>query len=190
VVKKVNTKMATARPGVSIPHARLDGGWNVLETTDDGRTAVAVREDERSGVAMTYPSVERGDSGVERVASVVNLVGEYVLVAASVRSVCSMEGLVAATDGDVHPLDRSEYEALSRRTINRLLAGETLLVIEPETPGQHLGAIQMFDDVGRARSAWGQRFPTLAERFFAVERVLGDVGLRELAHRASAAVDR
>lgn len=182
--------MATARPGVSIPHARLDGGWNVLETTGDGRTTVAVRDDERSGVAISYPPIEGGDPGVKQVATVVNLVGEYVLAAARVRSAESVESLVAGTDAGAHLLERSEYEALSRGTVNRLLEDETLLVIEPDHAGQHPGAIQLFDDVGRARTTWGEQFPALEERFFAVERVLGDVSLRELARRTAAAVDR
>jgi hypothetical protein len=187
--------MATARPGVSIPHARLDGGWNVLETTDDGRTTVAIREDERSGVAIAYPGGEpnspsgRDGSGVRQVAAVVNLVGEYVLVAATLESPDLLGTLVKDRDGDLHVLDRSEYEALSRGTVQRLLEDRTLLMIEAEQPGQDPGAIQMFEDVGRARRNWGERFPALEERFFAVERVLGDVGLEELAKRSKAALD-
>lgn len=182
--------MATARNGVSIPHARLDGGWNVLDRTDDGRTTVAVRDDERSGVALTYPGIERGDSGIERVAAVLNLVGEYVLVAASVRSGEALGALLEDRDAEAHVLDRTEYEAMSRRTMRRLLEDETLLVVEPGTPGEHPGTIQLFDDAARARSVWGSEFPDLGDRFFAVGRVLSGVGIDELARRTTAAIER
>jgi hypothetical protein len=181
--------MATARSDVSIPHARLEGGWDVLTETEEGSPAVAVRDDERSGVAFAYPRREDGTPGaVERVAVVVNVPGEYVLLAASFDALDAVDWLLARGEVSVDAVHRSEYDALSSRAVCERLDGNAVVVVDPGD-GRH-GALQLYGGLDPVRRTWTGRFPRLDERLFAVARVLAGVDLAELSRRAGPTGDR
>jgi hypothetical protein len=174
--------MATARAEVSIPHARFEGGWKVLKETSDGRTAVAVREDECAGIAMVYPAVESADyDGIERVAALVNATGEYLLLSASFESMASVEWLLADRTVSIASVPPEGYRGLSGSDIRDLLSDGTLMIIGPGRDDPFPGALQLFEDVATARSTWVEPFPQLDNRLVAIQRLLADVDLAEFA---------
>lgn len=169
---------------LSVPHARLTGQWDVLRTTDDGRTTIALREDGESGVAIGYPYAEWSSDGDEalKVAAVRNADQGYVLVSASFAS---RDAIDAVTDSTVdrRTIDLADYNALSNREVMRLLDGGTLVLVDVGQEQWFPGAIQLFEDVTRARETWLESFPRVRERFTAVERLLSGVGLEQVIRR-------
>lgn len=167
----------------SVPYARLSGTWEVLERTPDGRTTVAVREDDVSGVAMSYPYAERegGDDDVNKIAAVTNCEAGYVLVSASVVDADAVYRLVADRTVVCEAIPRPEFNRLEDDDIVRTLAGDRVVVVEPETDDWFVGTVELFRDRARARSAWFDGFPLLERRAAAVQRLLDGVGLRQVA---------
>ncbi len=169
-----------------MPYARLSGSWETLERTGDGRTTIAVRDDDASGVAMSYPYAERdGHDDVNKIAVVINGEAEYVLVSTSVMSAEAADRLVGDRPVDREVIPRPEYNDLDDGEVVRTLDGDRVVVIEPETDDWFVGTVELFRDPARARRAWLTRFSLLERRAAAVQRVVEGVGLRRVVNAVS-----
>jgi len=166
-------------PSVSVPHATLTGSWEVLRRTGDGRASVAVRSDERSGVAIAYPYAESGASAL-KIAAVRNTVQDYVLCTGSFQSVEAI-GNCLGTDSPRRRIDLERFERLGDAATSRVLAGGTVLVVDVGEDRWYPGALQLFESVEAVRDRWLRSFPNLGDRLVAVERVTKGVDLRAVA---------
>ncbi|PSQ17515.1 hypothetical protein BRD00_07370 [Halobacteriales archaeon QS_8_69_26] len=168
--------MTAPSDGFQVPHALLSGDWEVLRETDDGRPAVALRDDGVTGVALAYPP------GAEaKVALVVNAEAEFVLLTARLGSLSPVGDL--ASDPETMRIPASELDAMDRARVTAMLSDGNPLVVVPDGDGWDPCVLQLFEAVQPARETWAARFPDLDERTIAVKRLVDDVDLGEVAKR-------
>lgn len=182
----ISTYMPGASTSPPVPYARLTGSWEPLRRTTDGRTTVAVRTDERSGVAISYPFAEGNDGGQEvlQVAVVRNLPNSYALISANFTSMGGLPPGVRGAD-KIKRVALERYNWLTDETITQLLRDGTLVLVTDVEEQWFPGCLQLFDDPAAVSNSWLDAFPTLAERLAAVERITSGRDLRTVIESGS-----